>query len=142
MRAARRFSFVKQKTRGHENNARTGGRSNSQTRDYFGGGNPVNTPVGNDRILVQFFFFYSAKIQEARQQLSRVAKLEFRLVYPDNGERLKEIDGGQQVIPPEYRVETYTPHAEEEGRKPPPERLLVKKKADLARPCEGSDAIT
>ena len=34
------------------------------------------------------------KIQEAREQLSRVAKLEFRLVYPDNGERLRGIDAG------------------------------------------------
>jgi SecD/SecF fusion protein len=99
--------------------------------DYFGGGEPVITPVGNDRILVQIPGLDPAKIQEARQQLSRVAKLEFRLVYPDNGERLKEIDGAQQVIPPEYRVETYTPHAEPEGKRPPPERLLVKKKADL-----------
>ncbi len=98
--------------------------------DYFGGGEPVITPVGNDRILVQIPGLDPAKIEEARQQLSRVAKLEFRLVYPDNGDRLKEIDGGQQVIPPEYRVETYTLHAEGD-KKPAQERLLVKKKADL-----------
>src|SRR6266851_9596028 len=98
--------------------------------DYFGGGEPVITPVGNDRILVQIPGLDPAKIQEARQQLSRVAKLEFRLVYPDNGDRLKAIDAGQEVIPPEYRIETYTPHAEED-KKPVQERLLVKKKADL-----------
>jgi SecD/SecF fusion protein len=98
--------------------------------DYFGGGEPVISPVGSDRILVQIPGLDTAKIQEARQQLSRVAKLEFRLVYPDNGERLKAIDAGQEVIPPEYRLESYTPHAEE-GRKPVQERLLVKKKADL-----------
>ena len=46
------------------------------------------------------------KSQEARQQLSRVAKLEFRLVYPDNGQRLQAIDAGTEVIPPEYRIET------------------------------------
>ncbi len=98
--------------------------------DYFGSGEPIISPVGIDRILVQIPGLDTAKIQEARAQLSRVAKLEFRLVYPDNGERLKEIDAGRQVIPPEYRIETYTPHAEE-GSKPVPERLLVKKKADL-----------
>jgi SecD/SecF fusion protein len=74
-----------------------------------------------------------------------VAKLEFRLVYPDNGERLKAIDEGKEVIPPEYRIETYKAGAEgapitnefgeaiagakEKSRE---ERLLIKKKADLS----------
>ena len=57
--------------------------------DYFGAGEPIISPVGNDRIFVQIPGLDTAKIQEARDQLSRVAKLEFRLVYPDNGERLK-----------------------------------------------------
>jgi SecD/SecF fusion protein len=98
--------------------------------DYFGGGEPVITPVGNDRILVQIPGLDTAKIQEAREQLSRVAKLEFRLVYPDSGERLRAIDEGKEVIPPDYRIEVYKPHAEE-NEKPREERLLVKKKADL-----------
>ena len=104
--------------------------------DYFGGGEPVISPVGTDRILVQIPGLDTAKIQEARDQLSRVAKLEFRLVYPDGGQRLKAIDAGQEVIPPEYRIETYTPHAEDDVQ-PPPERLLVKKRADL-----GGDRVT
>jgi SecD/SecF fusion protein len=98
--------------------------------DYFGVSEPVISPVGTDRILVQIPGLDTAKIQEAREQLSRVAKLEFRLVYPDNGKRLAAIDKGQAVIPPEYRIETYTPPAEG-NEKPTPERLLVKKKADL-----------
>src|SRR3979411_2807163 len=80
--------------------------------DYFGGGEPIISPVGNDRILVQIPGLDTAKIQEAREQLSRVAKLEFRLVYPDNGERLRAIDEGKEVIPPEYRIETYKMAAE------------------------------
>src|SRR5215211_4183702 len=80
--------------------------------DYFGGGEPVISPVGNDRILVQIPGLDTAKIQEARDQLSRVAKLEFRLVYPDNGERLKAIDEGKDVIPPDYRIEVYKLGAE------------------------------
>jgi SecD/SecF fusion protein len=100
--------------------------------DYFGVGEPVITPVGNDRILVQIPGLDTAKIQEAREQLSRVAKLEFRLVYPDTGEKLKGIDAGQDVIPPEYRIETYKPHVDvEQNHAPKDERLLVKKKADL-----------
>jgi SecD/SecF fusion protein len=98
--------------------------------DYFGVSEPVISPVGNDRILVQIPGLDTAKIQEARDQLSRVAKLEFRLVYPDSGERLRAIDEGKEVIPPEYRIETYKMRAEE-GKKPVEERLLVKKKADL-----------
>src|SRR5438477_10461955 len=98
--------------------------------DYFGGGEPVISPVGSDRILVQIPGLDTAKIQEARAQLSRVAKLEFRVVFPDNGERLREIDQGKQVIPPEFRIETHK-HQGEDG-KPVEERLLVKKKADLA----------
>ncbi|MBA3651986.1 MAG: protein translocase subunit SecD [Chthoniobacterales bacterium] len=104
--------------------------------DYFGGGEPVISPVGADRILVQIPGLDPAKIIEARQQLSRVAKLEFRLVYPDNGERLRAVDAGTEVIPPEYRIETYNIE-KGEGQKPVQERLLVKKKADL-----GGDRVT
>jgi SecD/SecF fusion protein len=100
--------------------------------DTFGVSEPIISPVANDRILVQIPGLDTAKIQEARDQLSRVAKLEFRLVYPDNGERLREIDQGKQVIPPEYRIETYKQQHQAEGEKPIEERLLIKKKADLA----------
>jgi SecD/SecF fusion protein len=98
--------------------------------DYFGGGEPIISPVGQDRILVQIPGLDTAKIQEARDQLSRVAKLEFRLVYPDSGERLSAIDKGTEVVPPEYKIENYK-HAAEENEKATTERLLVKKKADL-----------
>jgi len=98
--------------------------------DYFGAAEPIISPVGKDRILVQIPGLSTEKIQEARQQLSKVAKLEFRMVYPDNGDRLRAIDAGTDVIPPEYRIETHAEHAEN-GKKPQTERLLVKKKADL-----------
>jgi SecD/SecF fusion protein len=113
--------------------------------DTFGVSEPIISPVANDRILVQIPGLDTAKIQEARDQLSRVAKLEFRLVYPDNGERLRQIDEGKQVIPPDYRIETHklsaegAPMTNEFGEavagakeKPREERLLVKKKADLS----------
>src|SRR3989449_1323627 len=104
--------------------------------DYFGGGEPIISPVGQDRILVQIPGLDTAKIQEAREQLSRVAKLEFRLVYPDNGERLSAIDKGTEVVPPEYKIENYK-HTAEENEQATTERLLVKKKADL-----GGDRVT
>jgi SecD/SecF fusion protein len=98
--------------------------------DYFGAGEPIISPVGQDRILVQIPGLDTAKIQEAREQLSKVAKLEFRLVYPDNGERLGAIDKGTEVVPPEYKIENYK-HVAEDNEKATTERLLVKKKADL-----------
>src|SRR5437868_8981104 len=98
--------------------------------DYFGSGEPIISPVGVDRILIQIPGLDTAKIQEARDQLSRVARLEFRMVYPDNGKRLQDIDASKEVIPPEYRIEVYK-IAGEENEKPREERLLVKKKADL-----------
>jgi SecD/SecF fusion protein len=98
--------------------------------DFFGSREPIISPVGMDRILVQIPGLNPAEIQEARDQLSRVAKLEFRMVYPDNGQRLKAIDEGKEVIPPDYRIEVYK-HVGEANEKPVEERLLVKKKADL-----------
>lgn len=105
--------------------------------DAYGVGEPVITPSGTDRILVQIPGLGLEKLQEAREQLSKVAKLEFRLVYPDNGERLKGIDAGTEVIPPEYRIETHKMEPEKPDAKATEERLLVKKKADL-----GGDRVT
>src|SRR6476620_6962738 len=72
--------------------------------DYFGGGEPIISPVGSDRILVQIPGLDTAKIQEAREQLSRVAKLEFALVHPQNPQLISQIDSGQGIIPPDYKL--------------------------------------
>jgi SecD/SecF fusion protein len=50
---------------------------------------------------------------------------------------LRAIDAGTEVIPPEYRIETYKMQPRQPGQKPVEERLLVKKKADL-----GGDRVT
>ncbi len=50
--------------------------------DQFGVSEPVITRQGSDRILVQIPGLDTAQIESARQQLQRVAKLEFRLVDP------------------------------------------------------------
>src|SRR5437764_15492727 len=70
--------------------------------DYFGVSEPVISPVGNDRILVQIPGLDTAKIQEARDQLSRVAKLEFALVNPKNAELVPKIESHQGINPPVY----------------------------------------
>ncbi len=98
--------------------------------DYFGGAEPVISPVGNDRILVQIPGLDTAKIQEAREQLSRVAKLEFALVHPKSAELTPQIEAGEAIIPPEYRLLTYQIE-NAKGGKPIEEKLLVHKKPDL-----------
>src|SRR6058998_1046848 len=83
--------------------------------DYFGGGEPVISPVGTDRILVQIPGLDPAKIIEARQQLSRVAKLEFRLVHPNSANLISEIESGRGVVPPGYAIQTMV--NERDGKK-------------------------
>src|SRR5882724_8756295 len=97
--------------------------------DYFGGGEPVISPVGNDRILVQIPGLDTAKIQEARDQLSRVAKLEFALVHPQNNELVKKIEAGEAIITPDYRLVVYKYDVGE--NKKAEEKLLIHKKPDL-----------
>ncbi|MGZ5004174.1 MAG: protein translocase subunit SecD [Chthoniobacterales bacterium] len=97
--------------------------------DYFGGAEPIITPVGTDRINVQIPGLDTAKIQEAREQLSRVAKLEFSLVHPQNDQLVRQIEAGQGIIPPDYRLVTYT-FDTREGKKQE-EKLLVHRRPDL-----------
>src|SRR5947207_2283493 len=75
--------------------------------DYFGASEPIISPVGQDRILVQIPGLSTERIQEARQQLSRVAKLEFALVNPQSAELIPQIDASKEVITAEYRIEVY-----------------------------------
>ena len=51
--------------------------------DQFGVSEPIITPQGADRILIQIPGLDPAQIVAARQQLAQVAKLEFRLVHPE-----------------------------------------------------------
>lgn len=97
--------------------------------DYFGAAEPIISPVGKDRILVQIPGLSTERIQEARQQLSRVAKLEFALVHPQNSELIAQIESGQGIIPPDYRLLVYT--FEGHDHKKQEEKLLVHKRPDL-----------
>jgi len=96
--------------------------------DAFGVSEPVIAPEGEDRILVQIPGLDAARIDEAREQLRKVAKLEFKLVYPGSEALLRQISAGQAVIPPGYSIETLS---EERSGKPVERKYLVKRKADL-----------
>jgi SecD/SecF fusion protein len=96
--------------------------------DKFGVTEPIITPQGSDRVLVQIPGLNPAQIATARQQLEQVAKLEFRLVHPQSDELIRQIEAGNEIAPPGYRVET---HGETRNGKPIEEKLLVKQRADL-----------
>jgi SecD/SecF fusion protein len=71
--------------------------------DRMGTSEPVITPSGTDRILVQIPGLDTAKLEEARAQLKQVAKLEFKMVHPNSD----AIISGQMPPDPAYKLETY-----------------------------------
>jgi len=96
--------------------------------DQFGVSEPVITPQGADRILVQIPGLAPEQIAVARQQLAQVAKLEFRLVHPENDRLIAQVREGTGLVPAGYRIETQKEISEERETK---EELLVKVRPDL-----------
>lgn len=96
--------------------------------DGMGTNEPVITPSGTDRILVQIPGLDPQKLAETREQLKKVAKLEFRLVHPESSRLVPLIEDGQEVLPIGYGIE---PMSYEREGKPVIGKLLIKKKADL-----------
>ncbi len=96
--------------------------------DRLGTSEPVITPSGTDRILVQIPGLDPQKLSETREQLRKVAKLEFRLVHPKSAELLPQIEAGLAVIPPGYAIEPMV--SERKGEKTEG-KLIIKKKPDL-----------
>jgi SecD/SecF fusion protein len=96
--------------------------------DSFGVSEPIITPQGTDRILVQIPGLDQGKISEAREQLRKVAKLEFHIVHPQSEAYIQGIEAGQIPPPVGYEI---VPLTEERSGKKITEKLLVKKKADL-----------
>ncbi|HEX4083546.1 MAG TPA: protein translocase subunit SecD [Chthoniobacteraceae bacterium] len=106
--------------------------------DAFGVSEPVITPEGLNRIVVQIPGLDEAKIADVREQLQKVAKLEFRLVRPDSEQLLSEIDKGEQPIPPGYEIREEDqmdkdghPVLGKDGKPEVAARFLVTKTADM-----------
>ncbi len=72
--------------------------------DNFGLTEPIIQPVGTNRISVQIPGLSEEDKASARQQLSRVAKLEFRLVHPDNNRLVSEFLESGTRPPLDYEV--------------------------------------
>jgi SecD/SecF fusion protein len=92
--------------------------------DSMGTSEPVIAPQGTDRILVQIPGMNTAKLQEAREQLYRPAKLDFKFVHPQSDAIL----AGTVPLDPAYRIES---HSETRGGRESEEKLVVRKKADI-----------
>jgi SecD/SecF fusion protein len=94
--------------------------------DEFGVSEPVITKQGSDHILVQIPGLNATQIQTAREQLQRVAKLEFRLVHPNSDQLVPQIEAGTAFAPPGYVILN-----SREQRNGHPEKLLVKRRSEL-----------
>ncbi len=92
--------------------------------DKLGTSEPVITPQGKDRILVQIPGLSTAALSETREQLRKVAKLEFKMVHPDSSAML----AGSMPPDPAYKLET---QKDERNGQPFEEQLFIKKKADI-----------
>ena len=95
--------------------------------DSMGTSEPVIAPQGTDRILVQIPGLNTSALQEAREQLYKPAKLEFKMVHPQSEGIVKG------VVPPDpaYRMETYKEDRGPSDVAVPPQQLVVRKKADI-----------
>ncbi len=93
--------------------------------DSLGTSEPVIAPAGPDRILVQIPGLDPEKLQDTRQQLQKVAKLEFRKVHPQSSGIL---NGSVPPDPGYIRM----PHVEtEEGEEVQRGEIIVRKTVDL-----------
>lgn len=100
--------------------------------DEYGVSEPIIAPQGADRILVQIAGVEGEKADEAREQLQKVAKLDFKMVHPDSAGLLAARDAGDGIIPPGWEVLPYRERDTTVGEKPAASQIVVRKKADLS----------
>ena len=68
--------------------------------DQYGVSEPVISPQGKDRILVQIAGLDTKQIEAAKSQLQRVAKLEFSIVDEGGSARVARIKAGEEIMDP------------------------------------------
>jgi len=95
--------------------------------DQYGVSEPVITPQGKDRILVQIAGLDTQQIEEAKSQLQRVAKLEFAIVDEGGPGRVDRIQRGEEVMDPSFVLKTYRPGKD----KTESTQILVKRRAAM-----------
>lgn len=101
--------------------------------DQYGVSEPIITPHGKDRILVQIAGLDTKQIEEAKSQLQRVAKLEFSIVAEGGQARIDRIEAGEEVMDPSLVIKSF--RADQDGEES--ERILVKR-----RPAMTGESVT
>jgi len=97
--------------------------------DTFGVSEPVISPQGTDRILVQIPGLDTEQIAKTQAELQRVAKLEFASVAPGGEARVARIEAGEEILPPDLAIRTHKDMVE---GKEVVTRLLVKKRPEIS----------
>jgi SecD/SecF fusion protein len=97
--------------------------------DTYGVSEPLITPQGRDRILVQLPGLDADQIVKTQAELQRVAKLEFATVAPGGPERIARIEAGEEIMPPDFRIIDYPDTVE--GREVE-RKILVKRRPELS----------
>jgi SecD/SecF fusion protein len=98
--------------------------------DSLGVSEPDIAPQGTDRVLVQIAGLSNEAVLQAKEQLQRVAKLEFAIVLPDSDGVLAQVAAGQAIMPPGYVVKTLK-DTDTKG-KTTESKLLIPRKADFS----------
>ena len=96
--------------------------------DAYGVSEPVITPQGRERILVQIPGLDTAQIETTKAELQRVAKLELATVG-GAAERITRIEAGEEIMPPGYVIKTYKDRIEGKDQE---FKLLVKRRPELS----------
>ncbi len=97
--------------------------------DSMGVNEPDIAPQGSDRILVQLAGLGADSTNATRDQLQRVARLEFAIVRPDSAQLLSQIQAGQAILPPGYVVKTEK--SKDRAGKETEEQLILPRVADM-----------
>ncbi|ACD83990.1 protein translocase subunit SecDF [Candidatus Methylacidiphilum infernorum] len=97
--------------------------------DKFGLSEPIIQPMGKRRISVQIPGLSESEKAAAKEQLSKVAKLEFRLVHPDTDKLLAAIQSGQEKIPLGYEILPFSQAESKEGKSE--SLILVRKREEM-----------
>ena len=101
--------------------------------DQYGVSEPVITPQGKDRILVQIAGLDTKQTEEAKSQLQRVAKLEFSIVDEGGAARVARIKAGEEIMDPSLVILPMTTGKEKKETT----EILVKR-----RPALTGDTVT
>lgn len=98
--------------------------------DGMGLAEPIIQPSGDNRVIVQIPGVSEKDKEIYRNQLRRVAKLEFKLVHPESEKLLREIAEGKATMPFDY--EKLPLLDRDRAGKPVRSEIVVKRRAEMS----------